>query len=78
MLPTPCTLSSDLLNVRPDPLTSRGYGDIHEGFLDGVRVCVKRLRMYAQDTPQQDINVGYLAPLFTVAHEFYRLSAKRQ
>ena len=77
MLPTSCTLSADLLKIEPDPLTSRGYGDVHEGFLDGVRVCIKRVRIYAQDTPQQDVNVRYPEPLLTIAYEFRRHFAKR-
>jgi len=57
ILPTSYTLSSDLLNVGPNPLTSRGHCDVYEGILDTLKVCVKRVRVYAQGDPRQDAKV---------------------
>ena len=48
ILPTSYTLSSHLLSVSPDPVALGGYGDVHEGTLNGSRVCVKRMRVYAE------------------------------
>ena len=59
ILPTSYMLSSDLLNVGPDPLTSRGSSDVYEGILGSSRVCIKRVRVYAQDDSQQDVKVRY-------------------
>ena len=58
ILPTSYTLSSDLLNISPDPFAAGGYGDVYEGTLDGSRVCVKRVRVY-HDGPQRVSKVCY-------------------
>ena len=36
-----------------------GYSDMHEGTLDGSRVCIKRVRVY-QDDPGKATEVCYL------------------
>ena len=50
ILPPSYTLSSRLLKIDSFPFASGGYGDVHEGTLDGSKVCVKRIRVYTQDT----------------------------
>ena len=59
MLPTSYTLSSDLLNISPDPFAAGVYGDVYEGSLDGSRVCIKRVKAYVQDGPQKAARVRY-------------------
>ena len=59
MLPTSYTLSSDLLNISPEPFAAGGYGDVYEGTLDGSRVCIKRVKAYVQDGPQKAARVRY-------------------
>ena len=44
ILPTSYTISSYLLNIC-DPFAAGEHGDVYEGTLDGVRVCVKRVRV---------------------------------
>ena len=57
ILPTSYTISSRLLNIDPEPFASGGYGDVYEGTLDGLRVCIKRVRVYTQDGPQKAARV---------------------
>ena len=57
ILPASYMLSSDLLDVAPDPFASGGYGDVHKGTLDGSKVCIKRVRVYARDGPQKTARV---------------------
>ena len=58
ILPTSYTLSSNHLSVSPDPFAAGGYGDVHEGTLDGLKVCIKRVRAY-QEGPQRATKVRY-------------------
>jgi hypothetical protein len=60
ILPTSYTLSSShLLNIRSEPFASGGYGDVYEGTLDGLRVCIKRIRVYTKDSPEKAMKVCY-------------------
>ena len=59
MLPTSYTLSSDLLNISPDPFAAGVYGDVYEGSLDGSRVCIKHAKAYVQSGPQKAARVRY-------------------
>ena len=43
----------------PDPFASGGYGDVYEGTLDGSRVCIKRVRVYARDGPKKATKARY-------------------
>ena len=52
ILPPSYTLSSDLLEVHPNPFGSGSGGDVHHGTLSGSKVCVKRIRAYTQDESQ--------------------------
>jgi hypothetical protein len=56
ILPTSYTLSSDL-NISRDPFTEGGYGDVYEGTLGGLKVCIKRVRVYTGDAPEKVIKV---------------------
>ncbi|KAF9645424.1 kinase-like protein [Thelephora ganbajun] len=53
ILPTPYTLSNELLDIGPNPFASGGFGDVYHGTLNGLRVCVKRVRVYTRDGPQK-------------------------
>jgi len=59
ILPSSYTLSSDVLNIGPNPFASGGYGDVYHGTLNGSTVCVKRVRVYTQDGPQKVTKVRY-------------------
>jgi hypothetical protein len=50
MLPTSCMLSSDLFSIAPEPFASGDYGDVHQGTLNGSRVCT-------EDDPQKAVKV---------------------
>ena len=62
ILPTSYTLSSDHLSISPDPFAAGGYGDVHEGTLDGLKGCIKRVRVY-QEGPQRATKVQYRSHL---------------
>ena len=57
ILPTSCTLVSRLLDIRPEPSASGGYGEVYEGTLDGSRVCIKRVKAYTNDPPEKALKV---------------------
>jgi hypothetical protein len=57
ILPTSYALSSSLLNIGRQPVASGGSGDVYKGILDGSGVCVKRVRIYAQDGPMKATKV---------------------
>ena len=59
ILPTTYALSSLPLLIGPEPFASGGYGDVYLGTLDGSRVCVKRVRVYARDGPEKAAKVHY-------------------
>ena len=59
ILPTSCTLSSHLLNMRSELFDSGGYGDVYKGSLDGSNVCIKRIRVYTKDGPEKAMKVRY-------------------
>ena len=60
ILPTSYALSSDLLNVDPAPFIGGGYGDVHHGTLGDLRVCIKRIQVYALGGPKRDTGVLHL------------------
>jgi len=68
ILPTPYTLSSDLLNIDPNPFVSGGFGDVYKGTLDSSRVCIKCVRTYTRDGPQKAAKVRYCHRHFPVHH----------
>ena len=59
ILPTSYTLSPDLLNIDPAPFIGGGYGEVHHGTLSGLRVCIKRMQVYALGGPKKATGVRY-------------------
>ena len=68
ILPASFHLSPDLLGTASYPFTSGGCGDMYEGTLDGSKVCIKRVRMYTRDDPQEAIKVRSDVVGFPVRH----------
>jgi len=52
ILPPSYTLSSDLLEIHPNPFGSGSGGDVYHGTLDGSKIRIKRVRGYTQDELQ--------------------------
>ena len=62
ILPTSYTLSPHLLNIHPQPFTFGGFSDVYHGTFSGSRVCIKRVRVYVQETqdnPEKALKVRY-------------------
>ena len=59
ILPTSYTPPSQVLTVGRQPVASGGSGDVHEGTLNGSKVCVKRVRVYYVDGPDGGKKVLY-------------------
>ena len=59
ILPTSYTLSSSLLNIGRQPVASGGSGDIYQGTLNGLAVCVKRVRVYSKEGPKKATKVRH-------------------
>ena len=78
VLPPSHTLSSETLTVGRRPIASGGSGDVYEGFLGDSKVCVKRIRIYSKDGPEEVTKVhNSLHFLLAVTYETYRCSTKR-
>lgn len=45
--------------MSPDPFASGGYGDVYHGTVNGIRVCIKRVRMYVKEDPKKATKVCY-------------------
>lgn len=52
VLPQSHRLSHSLLSTAEWPIASRGPCDVYEGLLDGLKVSVKRLRIYSRERPK--------------------------
>jgi len=52
-------LPSSALDIGRHPVASGGPGDVYEGTLNGSKVCVKRIRVYTQDGPEEATKVRY-------------------
>ena len=59
-LPTSSALSSQVSLISNQPVASGGSGDVYEGTLDNLKVCVKRIRVYAKDSSGEPPDVRYL------------------
>ena len=57
ILPTSYSLPSHLLEINPQPFTSGGSCDVHQGTLRNSKVCVKRIRIYTEDVLQRAVKV---------------------
>ena len=53
VLPKICTISDALLSTDDVPFSSGGLTDMHEGFLNGSKVCVEKVRVYLEGDPQK-------------------------
>ena len=53
ILPRSHALLSSLKITSRQPVASGGSGDVYEGTLNGSKVCVKRVRVYAKDGPMK-------------------------
>ena len=74
ILPTSYTRSSHLLGIGPNPFASGGYGDVYEGSLDGLRVCIKRVRVYAHDGLQKATKVRFRCRRFSCSPSLIQLA----
>ena len=57
ILPTSYTLPLHLLDIHRRPFASGDFGDVYQGTFDGSRVCIKHLRVSAQDDPKRILKV---------------------
>lgn len=53
MLPTSYGFPSQRLKVDPIPFTHGGSGNVYKGTLNGSKVCIKHIQVYAQDVKQK-------------------------
>ena len=59
ILPTSYTISPSVLKTDRQPLASGSSGDIYEGTLSGSKVCVKRVRIYSKEGPENVTKVRH-------------------
>ena len=57
ILPTLYTPTSQVLTIGRQPVASGGSGDVYEATFNGLKVCVKRVRVYSEDGPERTIKV---------------------
>ena len=62
ILPTSYTIASDRLTIDDFPFAAGGFGEMYNGTLDGSPVCVKRLRVFGQNTLLPATKVLFLTP----------------
>ena len=60
ILPASSTLSSQVSLISNHPVASGGSGDVYEGTLNNLKVCVKRIRVYSQDSSGEPPDVRRL------------------
>ena len=69
MLPKSCKIPDiSLLNAGNHPFASGALADMYEGFLDGSRVCVEKIRMYSEENSQRVKMVGHPHCSFSRSH----------
>jgi len=59
VLPTSYILTTDPLDIGPEPVDSGGFGDVYRGTLNGLPVCIKRVRAYTKHGPERAVKVLY-------------------
>lgn len=74
--PTPYTLSQ-LLKTDPFPFASGGYGGLHEGTLDGSKICVKCVRVYTQDILRRAAEVLFPSLRFPCSSSLTKFAAPK-
>ena len=62
ILPASYTLSGRVLEIDSFPLALGGYWDAREGTLDGSKVYVKSIRVYAQGVAHKVVEVNIRRP----------------
>ena len=58
ILPTSYAHSSRLI-INPESFASGGSGDVYQGSLDGSKVCIKRVRVYAGEGQSEATRVCF-------------------
>ena len=51
ILPASYAILPSFLSIGHQPVASGGPGDIYEGMFGGLKVCVKRIRVYSKSSP---------------------------
>ena len=54
--------------VDRQPVASGGPGDVYEGWFDGSKVCVKRVRTYSKEGPEKAKKVRHRPHHFYAYH----------
>jgi len=52
-LPSSYVLSAELLEIAGSPFAFSRYSDVFKGSYDGLRVCVKKLKVDSTDSPEK-------------------------
>ena len=63
-LPTSYTLPFQVLEIEEMPFTGGASSDVYKGTLNGSKICVKRIQVYAQDIHQTTAKVYFDALTF--------------
>ena len=50
-------ISSLALTIGRHPVALGGSGDVYEGSLNGLKVCVKRIQIYSKESPAKATEV---------------------
>ena len=58
ILPRSHTVLPHLLDIDAEPFASGGFADVYHGTLNGSRVCIKRVRVYTEESPEWTKKVG--------------------
>ena len=66
ILPPSYTLSSQDLEVGLHPVAADGSGDLYMGTFNGLRVCVKRVRIHSKDNMTKVTRVRYRRHHFSI------------
>lgn len=67
VLPKICAISDALLSTDDVPFASGGFTNMHEGSLNGSKVCVEKVRMYLEVDPRK-AKVHNLSRPFSSSH----------
>jgi len=72
ILPKSCTISSNLLEIHPNPFAAGGFGDAFHGAMGSSKVCIKRTQIFNPDELRKVTGVRLLMlslSLFTIYDE---------
>ena len=77
IVPTSCIVSASTLIVDDLPFAVGGFGDVHQGILGDLRVCVARVRLYRGYTRAKNVRFFHHYPLSRcLINKPYRPAAK--